>query len=117
MKLHAKFHDPAVSGRKVFREGTDRHTDRQTDRHTGNFIYIDVKNLRAEDLTDPVDDIDYGFDDVDYGDVPDFSLDPDHNEKVEERRRQRQNEIDHEIGSEQDRLLANYLQKLEDNQK
>ena len=59
----------------------------------------------------------YGFDDDVYGDIPDFSLDPDYNEKVEERRQQRQNEIDHEIGSEQNRLLANYLHKLEDKQK
>ena len=63
-----------------------------------------VKNLRIEDLTYPPDD-------VTVNDIPNFSLSPDHNEKVEERRRQRENEI----GSEQDRLLANYLQKLEDN--
>ena len=51
--------------------------------------------------------------------ISNFSLSPDHNEKVEKRRqRQRQieNEIDYEIGRQQDEQLANYLQELEDNQ-
>ena len=75
------------------------------------FIGSDARDYWYDEALHYYDHVNYyaKINDSYFNDVP-FDG-PDHNKKVEERRRQ----IENEIGSEQDRLLANYLQKLEDN--